>query len=85
MTAFCGGGGVLIARLAIRSHCGLAVRGFGCFPFGCGCWVWFLIASVSGLCVLFTFVVSYLGFEGGSDCTSSCSLLSFCYKWNSKK
>ena len=46
----------LLTRLTICSLCILTICNFVIPHFGFEGWIWFLIASVSGLCILFTFL-----------------------------
>ena len=49
----------LLSRLAVCSLCILTICNIGYFPFCFEGWFWVLIASVSGLCILFTLTCIY--------------------------
>ena len=46
----------MLTRLTICSLCILTICIFSYFPFGFEGWICVLIASIPGLCILFTFI-----------------------------
>ena len=53
-------GNKLVTRLAICSLCILLICNLSCFPSWFKGWIWVLIVSVPGLCILITFRIAVL-------------------------